>query len=556
MLHAILYVIVMTVLVACSVPRSATWLPDERTGLGRGEGALLFGKLRLPIKALERVIRVPLDKHNGSSGKFDLYYFVRRPSKERGTKTVLFIAGGPGRFNPGPFGQATMADFLLQNGEYNVVHFHARGAGDSQIPPHNYYDRFLKTSHVAKDIEAIREDLTRLGYLDKEGRWDAVIGYSYGTVVAQQYAGAYPHNVKKMILIGVESRHLFENSDQAFSQITSEIRETNRYTLAKIFEAADFKDLSPDKKARILDSAFGTEKTTSVFQKAEDFFGSLPFLISAYCEPEVRRYLKASGLDRYSVGFFQALRALRDVGWHQRSADRDDQIRWAKRIRVEIEETEPIADSCRNTTAFDETGSSERVFYVVTAFDGISLRLLDALKKSERPIVSDALRRSGGSAHYEKRINKFLEKVGIADDETIVPWNPAKHQYDGPTMILKGSADTVGAGGAAEHFFIDALTGARVLIMYPGIGHGYRLPLMFLRPLPKTFPSTNICELDDLDGATRGIRDCLIYSFLEMTPDAFIDSTDNKVLPIIISDGASVCFRDGSNSRDVAGKCP
>jgi pimeloyl-ACP methyl ester carboxylesterase len=550
MLHAILYGIVMTVLVACSVPKSAIWLPDERTGLGTGEGSLSRSPLR--IKAIERMIRVSLDT-GLSSGKFDLYYFIRRPSKARGTKTVLFIAGGPGQFNPGPFEQPTMADFLLHSDEYNVVHFHVRGAGYSQVPPQNRYDRFLKTSHVVKDIEAIRADLIRLGFLDRNGRWDAVIGYSYGTVVAQQYAHAYPDNLKKMLLIGVESRHLFENSHQAFSQITSEIRETNRYTLGKIFEAADFKDLSAEKRDRILDNAFGTEKTTGVFQKAEDLFGSLPFLISAYCEPEVRQELKDSGLDKYSVIFFRALRGLRDVGWQERSVDRDEQITWGKRIRDGIEETEPIPDSCQNGSGLDATGASDRVFYVVTTFDGISLRFLDALQKSERPIVSDALRRSGGSAHYERRINKFLEKVGIADDEQIVPWNPAKHQYDGPTMILKGSADTVGAGQAAEHFFVDALTGARVLIKYPGIGHDYGLPLIPVGSPATTFRSSKVCEPD---GKTHLIRDCLIYSFLEMSPEAFIDPNVNKILPVIIKDQASVCFKDSSNSKIIAGTCP
>jgi pimeloyl-ACP methyl ester carboxylesterase len=551
MLHAILYVIVMTVLVACSTPKSAVWLPDERTGLGKGEGSLN----RLQIKGIERVIQRPLDTDDLSSEKFDLYYFVRRPSEERGTKTVLFIAGGPGIFNPGPFEQMTMADFLLHNDEYNVVHFHARGAGFSQIPPQNRYDRFLKTSHVVKDIEAIREDLTKLGFLGKDGRWDAVIGYSYGTVVAQQYAGAYPDNVKKMLLIGVQSRHLFENSDQAFSQITSEIRETNRYTLAKIFEAKEFKGLSAEKKARIIDIALGTEETTGVFQKAEDLFGSLPFLMSVYCEPKARWYLKDSGLDRYSVVFFRALRELRDVGWHERSGDRGNQLKWAKRIRDEIEETAVNPDSCGNATALDETGQSERVFYVVTTFDGINPRLLEALKQSGTQHVIEALHRSGGKAHYESHINEFLEKVGIADDEKIVPWDPAKHQYGGPTMILKGSADTVGAGGAATRFFINALTGARVLIKYPGIGHEYELPLIPLKSPATAFPKSKVCEPD---GKTHLIRDCLFYSFLEMSLDAFIDPNINKILSVIIKDQdqASICFRDSSGSKTIAGKCP
>ena len=120
-------------------------------------------------------------------------------------------------------------------------------------------------------------------------------------------------------------------------------------------------------------------------------------------------------------------------------------------------------------------------------------------------------------------------------------------------MILQGSADTVGVGGAAEHFFSNALTGVRVLIKYPGIGHEYRLPLMFLRSLPKTFPSSDLCELDD---EIRGIRDCLIYSFLKMSPKDFIDSCVNKILPVIIEDKASVFFKDSSSSKTIAGTCP
>ncbi len=558
----------MIVLVACSVPKSATWLPDERTGLGTGEGSLFFGKRlpiigtgkgfplfdnRLLIKGIERVIKRPLDTHNVSSGEFDLYYFIRRPVNRRGAKTVLFIAGGPGFFNPGPFEDLTMADFLLQNDEYNVVHFHPRGAGFSQVPPNNYYDRFLKTSYVVEDIESIREDLIRLGFLDQDGRWDAVIGYSYGTVVAQQYAGTYPHNVKKMLLIGVQSRHLFESTNEAFSQIMLEIRDTNRYTLATILQSSAFDDIPQDDKQHVVDRVFGIGETEGDFQKAERIFGGLPFLIASFCEPAVVQELKNSGLDRFSKKFFIALRGLRQVGWKPTSPDRRAQIEYAGQILREIGGITPEGVDCSSTPGLDDTGSSDRVFYIVTTYDGINIRLLDALQKSEKKHVLDALHRSGGEAHFTKRINKFLNKVGIADDEKIVPWNPAKHQYDGPTMILQGSADTVGAGGAAEHFFSNALTGVRVLIKYPGIGHEYRLPLMFLRSLPKTFPSSDLCELDD---EIRGIRDCLIYSFLKMSPKDFIDSCVNKILPVIIEDKASVFFKDSSSSKTIAGTCP
>jgi pimeloyl-ACP methyl ester carboxylesterase len=541
----------MTVLVACSVPRSATWLPDERTGLGRGEGRLTLGESRVEIQGIERLISVPLDTGNFWGRRFDLYYFVRMPEK-KAPKTVLFIPGGPGEFNLGPFGRGNlMGDFLIENNEYNIVHFHVRGAAYSQIPPENQYDRFLKTAHVVEDIEEIRRDLIRLGVLGKDGRWDAIIGYSFGTAVAQAYAGTYPRNVNKLILIGPQSRHLFENSDQGFAQITSDIRETNRHTLAKIFQSSEFNLVSD--KENIINTALGTANSMGLFQKVEEEFGSLPFLIDSYCQPEILRELRSHGLDKYSVDFFRALRALRNVGWQEKSRDRKQQIKSATQIQREIQATTPVGESCRGIPLLDATDRSDRVFYVVTIFDGINLRLLDALNKSEKRHVLEAIRRSGGRAHYDRNINQLLEKVGIADDEKIVPWNPARFRYDGPTMVLKGSADTNAAGRAAEHIFLNALTGPRVLIEYPGIGHGYALPLIPAGSQATAFAKPNVCEPD---GENRGIRDCLFYSFLEMSPDRFINPTVNKILPVIINDQPNVCFRDSSSSKTIAGTCP
>jgi pimeloyl-ACP methyl ester carboxylesterase len=493
------------------------------------------------------MIATPVDTENVYGKKIDLYYFVRMPVK-RTSKTILFISGGPGFFTAGPLAQTTMADALLRTDEYNVVHFHARGSGFSQLPPHNHYDRFLKTFHVVADLEAIRADLIKLGVLGTEAPWDAIIGYSYGTVLAQHYAGTYPQKVKKLILIGVQSRHLFEVSEQAFSQISSEIRRKNRYILRKIFEAPDFKDLSSEQRAKILEIAFGTDTVKGIYQKAENLFGSLGFLIRSYCDPAVRQALTESGLDRYSVNFFASLRGLRDVGWHkqQSKGEHGDPIEYGKRIRAEIETTRSTSDDCRNVSILDRTRLSDRVFYAVTIFDGINMRFLDALQKDENKRVLEALPKSGGEA----RVDKFFEKVGVAADDKIVPWNAARHKYNGPTIILKGSADTVSAGEAAEHVFVNALTGKRILVLYPGIGHFYNLPL--IPPKSDTsFPYSNICE------PNTGIRSCLIFSFLELTIDEFVDPSTNKILPVIACDRASVWLRDGSAAPlKVAVKCP
>ena len=44
-----------------------------------------------------------------------------------------------------------------------------------------------------------------------------------------------------------------------------------------------------------------------------------------------------------------------------------------------------------------------------------------------------------------------------------------------PTLILKGEADPVSAGGQAEYILSNALTGPKALIEFPGLGHEFYL---------------------------------------------------------------------------------
>ena len=115
-------------------------------------------------KIIENLLRVPLNPHDPKDGYFDLYYFVQPPKGGPARKTVLFCAGGPGEIIRGPSPNETFAGFLSAN-EYNVVFFHLRGSGFSQIPPSNRFDRFLRTSYAVKDIEAIRR-----AFLGKDGK--------------------------------------------------------------------------------------------------------------------------------------------------------------------------------------------------------------------------------------------------------------------------------------------------------------------------------------------------------------------------------------------------
>jgi hypothetical protein len=106
-------------------------------------------------------------------------------------------------------------------------------------------------------------------------------------------------------------------------------------------------------------------------------------------------------------------------------------------------------------------------------------------------------------------------------------------------------------GGAAEHIFLNALAGARTLIEYPGVGHFYILPKIPSTTRPTTEGNPAVCT----PGAW--ILDCLIYSFLEMTPGDFSDPDVNRILPVIIKDDAKICYRDQGTAQTVpvAGAC-
>jgi pimeloyl-ACP methyl ester carboxylesterase len=420
-----------------------------------------------------------LDSDNPLDGNFKLYYFVRMPTQGRAQKTVLFCAGGPGQIVLGPLLGYTFADFLVENG-YNVVYFHQRGAGFSQIPASNRYDQYLKTSYVINDIEKIRHD-----FLGKDDKWDAIIGWSYGTVVAQQYTRFHAAEVDRLILIGPQSRDKFKTSPDAFDELTETVRGTNRETLIKIFDENpnSFPDLICDEpkckelKKKIVDTAFGTKENPGIYDKAEKLFGSVQWLVDFYCEPKTQEEIKKSGLDRYSPEFFKRLRLVRMFGWLPESSDNNAQLQGAKTIVNEV--ASGVNYRCSSEDTEEPVDSSRRVFNVVGVYDGINMRFLNQWIKNGRKRIRDSLRESEGDAHLDD-----VEKVGISDSESLKPWDPVEYQHRRPTLILKGGADTVSAGGQAERFYLDALTGPRTLITFPGIGHSFALPkIQFTEPI-------------------------------------------------------------------------
>jgi pimeloyl-ACP methyl ester carboxylesterase len=419
-----------------------------------------------------KMIPVRLNPNDPTDDRiFYLYYFVVASNNKTSIrKTVLFCAGGPGEPVDASTANMTFTYFLSKLG-YDVVYFHLRGSGFSQIPPSNEYDRFLKTSYAAKDMDEIRKDL-----LGKKGAWDAVVGWSYGTILAQQYASEYSQYLKRLVLIGPISRH-----DFVFDAFYRDVIGIHRHSLERIYQRKEFDDLNRETKNRIIEEVFGKTNEKGIFQKTEDAFGTIQFVIDNYCNLE--QELENRNL-KYSRKFFQELRAIRMFGWFPSDNVTTNQLEIGSAISDEILGKRPKSEqNCRGGASSDVEISpdSRRVFYVMGAYDGIDPRFLREWLSDYKRDIGNALTESGGTAHIADRVNKTIQKVGIFDDLSIKAWDPSNYTHSVPTLILKGQADPVSAAEQAEYIFSKGLTGPRILVEFPGIGHNFSLPKMLTK---------------------------------------------------------------------------
>ena len=161
---------------------------------------------------------------------------------------------------------------------YKIVYFHLRGSGFSQLPESIGSDEYIRTEYAADDIEKIREDL--FGENSKT-KWDAVIGYSYGAVLAQQYANQYPDAVDKLILIGPISLDKFVGKEdsaevaEVYGEYEREVKKIRISIIEKIYDLNIFRKelgISDKQKADIKEMLFADKE--GVFKKIETNFGS------------------------------------------------------------------------------------------------------------------------------------------------------------------------------------------------------------------------------------------------------------------------------------------
>jgi pimeloyl-ACP methyl ester carboxylesterase len=498
--------------------KSQIWAPDKRSA-----------RMRFPFDDgsfhEQRVVFQNLEPEEKSSPVFSLYYFVKDQTynqDEKPENTILFVAGGPG--------QLILPDtenFVDMYG-YRVVYFHVRGSGFSQIPDGSAYDKFLTTSYIVKDIERIREDL-------KITQWKAVIGHSYGAVVAHEYARNYGGYVDKVVLSApIVPASLSRANASLKKGIATEIPAAQTLeTLARIYSRKDFGFLDNQSVVRfVVDGNVRKYLVNVVRGLAAGVNGKQLSLTAVINNHSDLRQVLTGDLD-YEAAFFGALRRLAHVGWLAldvpyarplRTPKVDDtQVQCGlviakaillKKFKFNLEPIlndqtlkDKLADG-EELLARPSSLKTDRPYYLISYNDGLFSRFRGANIKGI--LASDPSIPAFGPQSKEGE-----------------PWNNKEGwTHPTPTLILRGSADPLSAEGEAEYFFNDALTGERILVEFPGVGHSMAVPDVSVSD-PEYSKHPQLLKAN-IKGSKEtkflSTRDKLIDEFLNDPLDAFKNS--------------------------------
>lgn len=125
-------------------------------------------------------------EHVFSSGGVSLWYREAGGSSSA-SPPVVFLHGGPG-YNSYSF--AALEGSRLEPA-LRMVYFDQRGSGRSERPANHDYEM----TTLIDDVEALRRQLgvPRI----------AIIGHSFGNVLALEYAARYPAQVSRLVLVSV-----------------------------------------------------------------------------------------------------------------------------------------------------------------------------------------------------------------------------------------------------------------------------------------------------------------------------------------------------------------
>jgi pimeloyl-ACP methyl ester carboxylesterase len=481
-----------------------------------------------------------------------LYYFVKdltydKYEKPENKRTILFIAGGPG--------QMILPDtenFVDMYG-YRVVYFHVRGSGFSQIPEDPENDEFLTTSYIVKDIEKIREDLG----IDE---WKAVIGHSYGAVVAHEYARNHGNHVEKVVLSApIVPASLSRADTKKEKKPTTEIPEGKTFeTLTRIYSRKNFGFLDNPSIVRFVGDRdvrkYLVDRVKDTVKKVEDKQWSLTAVTNNYQDLKSFLTYGESDLD-YGAAFFGAVRRLGHVGWLAVDVPYARPLRTPKVDDTQVQCGLVIAkaiflkefsfnlESILEGTLKGKLGDGEellarasslktdRCYYAISYNDGLYGRFRGGNIKS----ISATDPSIPASAFEQK------SKEGE-------PWNKKGWKHGTTTLILKGSADPVTEEGEAEYYFHDALTGERVLIEFLGVGHSMALPdVRVSDPEYSMNPGLLKAEVNIKETKFLSTRDKLIDEFLKKGD--FVKDFEKSEIVVSLKRAFEHCMRDQGKSE-------
>jgi len=486
-----------------------TWQVEDRAGLGNTAGYV------------QKIISVPLD--NGA-GEFDLYYFY--PDfplpKKLNPRTLLFCSGGPGRVIK-PHDSLWFKDLSMKG--YRIVYFHLRGSGFSQLPASNDHDQYIRTKYAVDDMEAIRVDLSKdvNGGIDK---WDAVVGYSYGAILAQRYANKYKDRVEKVILLGPISLDEFTRGDaiEAYKKYDSDVRRIRKAIVDRIYDLKAFEALPEKKKHEIKTLLFGDEQVSEtskphalgIFRRIEKYFGNEQSVLDNFGK------IRGSLLDHdlpVAPKFFEVIRELQLYGSR---TDNDGPVNQEEKLttigRIIAENVvgwsqkspgpEPVSSAANART---NAPRSSRVFEVMSIYDGLNRRFVRELRSSKGNDITGAMLAAAGEVFSKSpAVIPASSKIGLTE-ELIEPWTPQKFKQPRPTLIIKGLADPVTAGDQPESYR-GAVGPGSMLLRFDGVGHEF------------VIPGVNVQSeyVDpDLRGGNADTLNCLVHAFIENTSDHF-----------------------------------
>jgi len=490
------------------------WTREEMGAPGKLKGP----KLKLRLLPDERPFPAGFDcGQTPAACRFELAYFLSHGfdavKKER--LNILFIPGGPGAIvDPGDRWTALQ----VLEAKHNVVYFHPRGMGKSAIDGDRRYDQFLRADYVVDDIEQIRREVLRTK------PWDAIYAHSWGTVIAQRYAARYGQGrdakVKSLILSGPVDRHRRDTQKARAAMTVENLKAIVSYYRSAGTQCACGSDSFL--KSKIVDfsspqiSAWDTRlalndnlcfldakrideiaaRLGKTLDAIDGEFGSADFIVDNFAALKKDKEFQ-SRFARLPIDFFAAIRYLQMAGAPESdglvfAADSRRRINAALVIAHDLGSAEPdrcnaqekifagAAANCkyceRLKAARQELGApsggneSRRGSYVFGVYDGVT-RWLPAMMGAQGCFTgADIAAFDHGSGKEFARAQ--AKKIGVVPGEKICPWNPADFRHDVPTLLLKGSRDTVVAGCQAEDFFLHGVQAGRgVLLEFRGLGH-------------------------------------------------------------------------------------